>query len=488
MRVPRESDPSETRCVRCGARLRPDARFCVACGTPTGGVTEASSPRAVTDTLQRWGVPGFRTGTRWKQVVAVIGYILLALLILGAIVSPSAFSIVFSLVLILWVGLLTDAWGMRRYVPGLRVSDKRVTVVAWTALALASCILIGFTAAQEPERTTSTSGTSSRSASRPEWRNAPEAREPGTASSAAPTPQPVAEPTFVVNSMPIGCHAEPDAGATVVVERSPGTVQVMDQLIRLSGETWHHEAEQGCWTRTDPGPVRIFRTLESAQLYAAAFAPQPVAGPTFAVNTGVVGCHESPSSQAQVVTLLPKWTIQAMDLFMHQPNERWHRDVDRHCWTRTNPGPVRIFSSLAEAERFVTATRPPRVGQPVRLEKDGWVLTVTEVTKQPTVRVLFETKRALGVYVRVVIRMENIGKEAHALGSNRFTLVDDRGRKFQVYVYVPEIGSRINPGLAATGALWFDVPPDATGLMLESLGGFRVELPDVADIPFAPGR
>ncbi len=87
--------------------------------------------------------------------------------------------------------------------------------------------------------------------------------------------------------------------------------------------------------------------------------PQPVAQPTFVVNTEPVGCHEAPSADAPIAVHRPRGTIQAMDLVIRQPDGIWHREVDRHCWTRTNPGPVRQFSELKNALLFSMRVQPP---------------------------------------------------------------------------------------------------------------------------------
>jgi hypothetical protein len=125
------------------------------------------------------------------------------------------------------------------------------------------------------------------------------------------------------------------------------------------------------------------------------------------------------------------------------------------------------------------------IGEPLRLEKDGWVITVTSVRTSPTVQGIFETKQSLGVYLIIEMTLENIGKEAHALGGDRFTLVDSQGRRFPYYREGTigngqrELGARINPGLAGPAIIVFDVPRDATGLYLETLRGARINLGDV---------
>src|SRR5215212_8935418 len=82
---------------------------------------------------------------------------------------------------------------------------------------------------------------------------------------AQPAGEPVTGPTFVVNTFPIGCHVAPDAEAAILVRYRPGRVQAMDLMARTADGVWHREVDRQCWTRTDPGPVATFSTLEEAE-------------------------------------------------------------------------------------------------------------------------------------------------------------------------------------------------------------------------------
>lgn len=173
----------------------------------------------------------------------------------------------------------------------------------------------------------------------------------------APTPLLVSTSAFAVNSLPVGCHHSPNAGSDIAVHRPVGTVQTMDSLIRQPDGTWHRDTERKCWVRTDPGPIRIFRTVAEARDYAASFAPQPVAAPTFVVNSTPVGCHQTPDAAATIVVQQPIGAVQAMDGYMKLADGTWHREVDRQCWVRTQPGPVREFRTLQEAENYAASSR-----------------------------------------------------------------------------------------------------------------------------------
>ncbi len=131
------------------------------------------------------------------------------------------------------------------------------------------------------------------------------------------------------------------------------------------------------------------------------------------------------------------------------------------------------------------ALPPARIGEPLTLPKNGWVITVTGVRASPTVPGLFEMKRAPGVYLIVDLTLANTSKEAHTLGGDRFTLGDSQGRRFPYYregtsgIGQKELGARINPGLTGPASIVFDVPKDATGLYRETVGKGRISLGDM---------
>ncbi|HXI18104.1 MAG TPA: DUF4352 domain-containing protein [Chloroflexota bacterium] len=129
----------------------------------------------------------------------------------------------------------------------------------------------------------------------------------------------------------------------------------------------------------------------------------------------------------------------------------------------------------------------PTVGEPLRLPKDNWTITVTNVRTSSTVKgVTKTTQTALGVYVLVDVKMENSGKDARELGGNRFTLKDDKGRTFKYFSDGTigngqgTVGAKINPGLSGDGTIVFDVPTDATGLILETVSGGKIAIGNAA--------
>ncbi len=119
----------------------------------------------------------------------------------------------------------------------------------------------------------------------------------------SPSPTAVSGPTFVVNKLPVGCHEAPSASAAVRVQRPPGSVQAVDQSIRLSDGTWHRENTLFCWTRTEPREPTIacvVTTEAEAQRCAAPFAipspppPTPIRTPQPTIFGCPQGCASPP--------------------------------------------------------------------------------------------------------------------------------------------------------------------------------------------------
>lgn len=54
-------------------------------------------------------------------------------------------------------------------------------------------------------------------------------------------------------------------GAPVILERPPGTVQVMDAFTAQSDELWQRAVDRQRWTRTDSAPVQLFATSDKGE-------------------------------------------------------------------------------------------------------------------------------------------------------------------------------------------------------------------------------
>lgn len=78
-------------------------------------------------------VPGFRSGTRWKKYVAIIGYII-ALCILGGIASQNTDSTVLGIESLLLVLLVSNTWGVRSHIPIIGSLNKLVAFDEWLGM------------------------------------------------------------------------------------------------------------------------------------------------------------------------------------------------------------------------------------------------------------------------------------------------------------------------------------------------------------------
>ncbi|HXH21300.1 MAG TPA: DUF4352 domain-containing protein [Dehalococcoidia bacterium] len=144
-------------------------------------------------------------------------------------------------------------------------------------------------------------------------------------------------------------------------------------------------------------------------------------------------------------------------------------------------------ASRVEAEP--TIGRRFGIGDTYVAARDGWAITVTDAYATTSIPAGHFGKIAQGTFLVLIVEMENIRTEAHALGANRFKLKDDQGRSFEPSAFDEVIGrgvigsislgKNVNPGLALTGMLAFDVAPNGSGYWLQVIGGGRIEIGDV---------
>lgn len=66
--------------------------------------------------LKTWGVPGFRSSTPWKQVVATIGYVVIAAWLLQVFTGRLGLA-TFGIVVLAAVLVVSNAWKIRSKVP-----------------------------------------------------------------------------------------------------------------------------------------------------------------------------------------------------------------------------------------------------------------------------------------------------------------------------------------------------------------------------------
>jgi hypothetical protein len=130
-----------------------------------------------------------------------------------------------------------------------------------------------------------------------------------------------------------------------------------------------------------------------------------------------------------------------------------------------------------------TPVPPAPMNQPLSY-RDGWTITVTDVTKAATVRGSNNSATAKGVYVVVNARIVNNEGENRRFPVRDLVLVDERGRHFEPAIYetimVTENLSGAFPPSEPIDTTWvFDVDADVGGrFILESRTDptFRVQL------------
>ena len=136
-------------------------------------------------------VPGFRTATRWKQVVAVVGYLIIAAWIIQIASNPALG--VFGLLSLAAVWLATDAFGLRTKLPAFGSGNRFAAGGAWAALVIAMFVSAAI-AAPPPSPTNLGVGTGP--VASPSPAAVAEAKSPvPTASSSAAATSPTAKPS-----------------------------------------------------------------------------------------------------------------------------------------------------------------------------------------------------------------------------------------------------------------------------------------------------
>jgi hypothetical protein len=147
-------------------------------------------------------IPGFRTGTRWKQIVGVLGYLVIATLIVRIGASPALG--LFGLLTFAAVWLATNAFGLRTKVPVFRSRNRLAAGGAWTGLGIAMLVTVAMAAPPAVEQNNGVgSGPSgshtpaavAQASSRPSPTPSPSpSTTPTPSSSAPPPPAPPAPP------------------------------------------------------------------------------------------------------------------------------------------------------------------------------------------------------------------------------------------------------------------------------------------------------
>ncbi len=152
---------------------------------------EAHAKASPNRTWYRW-IPGFRTGKRWKEVLAVIGYVPIAAWLVQTPSNPKLG--LFGVLCLGAVGLATNAGGVRSRVAVLRSGNPFVAGIGWIVIAI---VLIAVGAWEQPPTGPPSQSASPIVASTPPGSPAiPTATQPSSPTpSAKPTPTPTPTPT-----------------------------------------------------------------------------------------------------------------------------------------------------------------------------------------------------------------------------------------------------------------------------------------------------
>jgi hypothetical protein len=151
----------------------------------------------------------------------------------------------------------------------------------------------------------------------------------------------------------------------------------------------------------------------------------------------------------------------------------------------TSPTASATPSPTATPAATVTPTPvpPALMNRPLSYE-DAWTVTVTDVTKEATVRGSNNSATAKGVYVVVRATLVNNEGENRRFSVGDLVLIDDQARRFEAAVYetimVSENYSQTYAPVIPTDTAWvFDVAPDVGDHFILESGtdpAFRVQL------------
>jgi len=132
-----------------------------------------------------------------------------------------------------------------------------------------------------------------------------------------------------------------------------------------------------------------------------------------------------------------------------------------------------------------TVSQDPGIGGTFHAVKDGWDITVTAVRVESARSSMggLVQEEARGVFLAVNVHLTNTGQKAHALGADRFTLSDGQGRQWEAANM--DLGPEdIGPGLSEDKTLYFDIPSNAEGLWLKTIGDGHIALGDLVSGQF----
>lgn len=147
-----------------------------------------------------------------------------------------------------------------------------------------------------------------------------------------------------------------------------------------------------------------------------------------------------------------------------------------------SPADATSGPTIAPYESEVPPTAAPAVGTSVSIAEFAWIVdTVTDhgnTLKSGNQFIPDETTS--GKFVQVDVRVKTNGQDSMTMTTPQ--LVDSQGREFDGSSKgIMLLGDRscilktVNPGIEEPCSFIYEVPTDATGLMLEATGGFTDE-------------
>lgn len=145
--------------------------------------------------------------------------------------------------------------------------------------------------------------------------------------------------------------------------------------------------------------------------------------------------------------------------------------------TSTSNGSNDQASSSEEANQ---APAMAMLNQPA--QSGDLAFTATKVVDAKTLGNAYTKKNAQGVFKVVSLKIDNTGKETKTVDSSMLKLRDGQGRTFERSIdgqtakgmtegSVDLFLQQVQPGLSVNGDIVFDVPADATDLVLVVRGG-----------------
>lgn len=131
-------------------------------------------------------------------------------------------------------------------------------------------------------------------------------------------------------------------------------------------------------------------------------------------------------------------------------------------------------TSGSKQEQVATSFKMNEVAQ-----NGDLAFTVTKVTEAKSLGNSYTKKNAQGVFKVITVKVENKGKETKTIDSSMLKLKDAQDRTFERSIdgqtakglaqgQVDLFLQQVQPSLSVTGEIVFDIPADATGLVLQA--------------------